>query len=51
VETTVWAVDAILLRYKVEEDSDVHLVLSEPIPIHRRSRIQIPSDAPSCVQL
>jgi hypothetical protein len=27
VETTVWAVDAILLRYRVEEDSDVHLVV------------------------
>jgi hypothetical protein len=26
VETTVWAVDAILLRYKLEIDSDVHLV-------------------------
>jgi hypothetical protein len=29
VETTVWAVDAILLRYKVEEDSDVHLVIAD----------------------
>jgi hypothetical protein len=27
VETTVWAVDAFLLRYKLEIDSDVHLVL------------------------
>jgi hypothetical protein len=26
-ETTVWAVDAILLRYKVEEDSAVHLAV------------------------
>jgi hypothetical protein len=29
VETTVWAVDAVLLRYKVEVDSDVHLVLAD----------------------
>jgi hypothetical protein len=29
VETTVWAVDAILLRYRVEEDSDVHLVIAD----------------------
>jgi hypothetical protein len=29
VETTVWSVDAILLRYKTEEDSDVHLVLAD----------------------
>jgi hypothetical protein len=29
VETTVWAVDGVLLRYKVEEDSDVHVVLAD----------------------
>jgi hypothetical protein len=29
VETTVWGLDAILLRYKVEEDSDVHLVIAD----------------------
>jgi hypothetical protein len=29
VETTVWGIDAILLRYKVEEDSDVHLVIAD----------------------
>jgi hypothetical protein len=29
VETTVWALDAILLRYKMEEDSDVHLVIAD----------------------
>ena len=37
VETTVWAVDAILLRYKVEEDSDVHLVIA-CLPRRRPSR-------------
>jgi hypothetical protein len=26
VETTVWALAASLLRYKVEEDADVHLI-------------------------
>jgi hypothetical protein len=45
VETTVWAVDAILLRYKVEEDSDVHLVLSDAGG--RTMIAEIP--APQCV--
>src|SRR5205085_5778364 len=29
VETTVWAVEAVLLRYKIEEDSDIHVVLAD----------------------
>jgi hypothetical protein len=29
VETTVWAIDGVMLRYKVEEDSDVHVVLAD----------------------
>jgi len=29
VETTVWSLDAILLRYKQETDSDYHLVLAD----------------------
>jgi len=29
VETTVWSLDAILLRYKQEDDSDYHLVLAD----------------------
>jgi hypothetical protein len=29
VETTVWAVDAVLLRYRMEEDSDMHLVIAD----------------------
>jgi hypothetical protein len=45
VETTVWAVDAILLRYKVEIDFDVHLVLSDTGG--RTMIAEIP--APQCV--
>jgi hypothetical protein len=45
VETTVWAVDAILLRYKVEEDSDVHLVIADTGG--RTMITEIP--APQCV--
>src|SRR5436305_429522 len=29
VETTVWAVDGVMLRHKVEEDSEVHVVLAD----------------------
>jgi hypothetical protein len=29
VETTVWAVDAFLLRYRMDPDSDYHLVLAD----------------------
>jgi hypothetical protein len=29
VETTVWAVEGVLMRYKVEVDSNVHLVLAD----------------------
>ena len=36
VETTVWSVDAVLLRYKVEEDSDIHVVLADQILGERR---------------
>jgi hypothetical protein len=45
VETTVWAVDAILARYKIEEDSDVHLVVSDAGG--RTMIAEIP--APQCV--
>jgi hypothetical protein len=45
VETTVWALDAILLRYKVEEDSDVHLVIADTGG--RTMIAEIP--APQCV--
>jgi hypothetical protein len=45
VETTVWAVDAILLRYRVEEDSDVHLVIADTGG--RTMIAEIP--APQCV--
>src|SRR5207249_3244477 len=45
VETTVWALDAVLLRYKIEEDSDVHLVLSDAGG--RTMIAEIP--APQCV--
>src|SRR5205085_8032032 len=45
VETTVWAVDAILLRYKIEEDSDVHLVIADTGG--RTMIAEIPD--PSCV--
>src|SRR2546423_15466837 len=33
VETTVWSVDAVLLRYKVEEDSDVHVVIADTVAV------------------
>ena len=45
VETTVWALDAILLRYRVEEDSDVHLVVADTGG--RTMITEIP--APQCV--
>jgi hypothetical protein len=45
VETTVWAVDAILLRYRMEEDSDVHLVIADTGG--RTMITEIP--APQCV--
>jgi hypothetical protein len=45
VETTVWALDAILLRYRVEEDSDVHLVIADTGG--RTMIAEIP--APQCV--
>jgi hypothetical protein len=45
VETTVWAVDGVLLRYKVEEDSDVHAVVADPGG--RTMIVELP--APQCV--
>src|SRR5205085_6830110 len=45
VETTVWSVDAILLRYKVEEDSDVHVVIADTGG--RTMIVELP--APQCV--
>lgn len=45
VETTVWSLDAILVRYKQETDSDDHLVLSDTGG--RTMIAEIPS--PSCV--
>jgi len=45
VETTVWSLDAILLRYKQEADSDDHLVLSDTGG--RTMIAEIPS--PACV--
>lgn len=45
VETTVWAVDAILLRYKEENDSDYHLVIADTGG--RTMIAEIP--APQCV--
>jgi hypothetical protein len=45
VETTVWALDAILLRYKQEDDSDFHLVIADTGG--RTMIVEIP--APQCV--
>jgi hypothetical protein len=45
VETTVWTIQGILLRYKIEQDSDVHLVLSDAGG--RTMIAEIP--APQCV--
>jgi hypothetical protein len=45
VETTVWSLDAILLRYKQEDDSDYHLVLADTGG--RTMIAEIPS--PACV--
>ncbi len=45
VETTVWSLDAILLRYKQEGDSDYHLVLADTGG--RTIIAEIPS--PACV--
>lgn len=45
VETTVWSLDALLVRYKVEADSDYHLVLSDTGG--RTMIAEIPS--PNCV--
>ena len=45
IETTLWAVDAILLRYKVEDDSDVYLVIADTGG--RTMIAEIPS--PQCV--
>ncbi len=45
VETTVWSLDALLVRYKQETDSDYHLVLSDTGG--RTMIAEIPS--PTCV--
>jgi hypothetical protein len=45
VETTVWAVDGVLLRHKVEEDSDVHVVIADTAA--RTMIVELP--APQCV--
>jgi len=45
VETTVWSVDAVLVRYKQEDDSDYHLVLADRGG--RTMIAEIPS--PACV--
>jgi len=45
VETTVWSVDAVLVRYKQEDDSDYHLVLADTGG--RTMIVEIPS--PACV--
>jgi len=45
VETTVWSLDAVLLRYKQEDDSDYHLVLADTGG--RTMIAEIP--APACV--
>jgi hypothetical protein len=45
VETTVWGLDATLVRYKQEDDSDYHLVLSDAGG--RTMIAEIP--APECV--
>jgi hypothetical protein len=45
VETTVWTVEAVLLRYKLEEDSDVHVVLADTGG--RTMIVELP--APQCV--
>src|SRR5437764_434820 len=45
VETTVWSVDAVMLRYKVEEDSDVHVVIADTGG--RTMIVELP--APQCV--
>jgi len=45
VETTVWSLDAILVRYKQEADSDYHLVLSDTGG--RTMIAEVPS--PNCV--
>jgi hypothetical protein len=47
VEKTVWTVSAILLRYKLEADSDVHLVIADAGG--RTMIAEIP--APACVGL
>jgi len=45
VETTVWSLDAVLVRYKQEDDSDYHLVLADTGG--RTMIAEIPS--PACV--
>jgi hypothetical protein len=45
VETTVWSVDAVLLRYKQEDDSDFHLVIADTGG--RTMIVELP--APQCV--